>query len=151
MLNINYGHNRELMEKCRALEEYSYFVDCVRRYTKEYPNRLETAISKAIDECIEKEILLEILKSQRGEIVETVLSSFNRELYERNLKEEAAEEALEKGRAEGREEGRVENISVFISTCQELGASKEQTLEKVANLLKDKTKAIEYVNQYWQE
>ena len=26
MLNINYGHNQELMEKCRRLREYSQFV-----------------------------------------------------------------------------------------------------------------------------
>ena len=31
MLNINYGHNRELMEKCRRLKEYAIFVDRVRK------------------------------------------------------------------------------------------------------------------------
>ena len=30
VLNINYGHNRELMGKCHALEEYSEFIE--RRY-----------------------------------------------------------------------------------------------------------------------
>ena len=29
-LNINYGHNRALMEKCRRLEEYAIFVHTVR-------------------------------------------------------------------------------------------------------------------------
>ena len=31
MLNINYGHNRELMEKCQRLKEYVIFVDMVRK------------------------------------------------------------------------------------------------------------------------
>ena len=30
-VNINYGHNRKLMEKCRRLEEYAIFVDMVRK------------------------------------------------------------------------------------------------------------------------
>ena len=30
MLNINYGHNRALMEKCLRLKEYAIFVDTVR-------------------------------------------------------------------------------------------------------------------------
>lgn len=36
MLNINYGHNYELMEKCRRLEEYSAFVaEVPKRWQKE--------------------------------------------------------------------------------------------------------------------
>ena len=34
MLNINYGHNQELMEKCRRLREYSQFVFIVREQKK---------------------------------------------------------------------------------------------------------------------
>ena len=34
MLNINYGHNRALLEKCRRLKEYAIFVDRVRRNLK---------------------------------------------------------------------------------------------------------------------
>ena len=30
MLNINYGHNKQLMEKCRILEEYSRLVSVIR-------------------------------------------------------------------------------------------------------------------------
>lgn len=30
MLNINCGHNKQLMEKCRVLEEYSQFVAATR-------------------------------------------------------------------------------------------------------------------------
>lgn len=31
LLNINYGHNRELMEKCRKLKEYATFIYYIRR------------------------------------------------------------------------------------------------------------------------
>lgn len=32
MLNINYGHNKEIMEKCKRLEEYAVFVAVIRRH-----------------------------------------------------------------------------------------------------------------------
>ena len=41
MLNINYGHNQELMEKCRRLREYSQFVFIVREQKKMYEDTIE--------------------------------------------------------------------------------------------------------------
>lgn len=61
LLNINYGHNRELMEKCRRLEEYALFIAIVRKYQKDKRYNLEDAITLAIDECVEKGILEDIL------------------------------------------------------------------------------------------
>ena len=34
-LNINDGHNRELMEQCHTLKEYAQYVTRVRSYAKE--------------------------------------------------------------------------------------------------------------------
>ena len=34
MLNINYGYNKELMERCKPLKEYAIFVDTIRKYLK---------------------------------------------------------------------------------------------------------------------
>lgn len=96
MLNINYGKNRELMEKCRRLEEYAIFVAKVRKYVAENKERSECAITQAIDECIAEGILADILKEQKAEVLELVLSTFNKELYEQGLKEAAVQEANEK-------------------------------------------------------
>lgn len=93
LLNINYGQNRELMEKCRRLEEYAIFVETVRKYKKE-DYSLKKAIILAIDECIEKGILLDILTKERNEVVAVVLETFNKELYEKNLKEDAYEDGV---------------------------------------------------------
>jgi len=35
MLNINYGRNRELMDHCRPLNDYSQFVETMRRLKSE--------------------------------------------------------------------------------------------------------------------
>ncbi|MBQ2986549.1 MAG: hypothetical protein IJE23_03605 [Tyzzerella sp.] len=96
MLNINYGKNRELLENCRRLEEYCIFVAKVREYaTADIENR-ELAIIRAIDECIEAGILADILIEQKAEVLELMLTTFNKELYEQGLKEEGAREADER-------------------------------------------------------
>ena len=92
MLNINHGHNKELMEKCRRLEEYSIFVAKVREYAKCYTERLDIAITKAIDDCIADNILKEFLIERKSEVLEMVLYSFDKELYEKDLKQIAYEE-----------------------------------------------------------
>ena len=51
-LNINEGHNRELMEQCQILREYAHKV---RNYTKEM--ELDAAVENAVNECIQEEIL----------------------------------------------------------------------------------------------
>jgi len=96
MLNINYGRNKELLNKCRRLEEYAIFVAKVRQYATEDIEKRESAISRAIDECIEEGILADVLKEQKAEVLELVLTTFNRELYEQGLKEDATKEANEK-------------------------------------------------------
>ena len=66
MLNINYGHNQELMKHCRRLEEYSIFVQCVREYIQSEPS-VEDALEKAIDTCIHQDVLADFLKKHRDE------------------------------------------------------------------------------------
>ena len=49
---------------------------------------IEDAVDEAIDRCIEENILKELLPKCRGEVRDMVLTTFNKELYERDLKEE---------------------------------------------------------------
>ena len=107
MLNINYGHNQELMKHCRRLEEYSIFVQCVREYIQSEPS-VEDALEKAIDTCIHQNVLADFLKKHRAEVTNMILTTYDKDLYEKTLKEDAREEGLMEGRARGREEGRVE-------------------------------------------
>ena len=50
MLNINAGHNEELMNNCHVLWEYAEYVARVRKYAAEMP--LNEAVELAITECI---------------------------------------------------------------------------------------------------
>ena len=96
MLNINYGHNQELMKHCRRLEEYSIFVQCVREYIQSEPS-VEDALEKAIDTCINQDVLADFLKKHRAEVTNMILTTYDKDLYEKTLKEDAREEGLESG------------------------------------------------------
>ena len=85
--NINYGHNKELMENCHILKEYAQFVDKVRRYNKEL-NDIRAAIDKTIQECIDEGILKDFLSAHRAEVFNVCLTEYDEEIVKRDLREE---------------------------------------------------------------
>ena len=80
-VNINYGHNKELMNKCRRLHDYSYFVACVRKYLRMGLSRRDAVVA-AVDECIKKGILADIRAEVRAELDDLLFK--NEELYLKN-------------------------------------------------------------------
>lgn len=138
MLNINYGHNKELMEKCRRLEEYAIFVAKLRVYAKEFPGRLDIAITKAIDDCIIEGVLKDFLIERKSEVLEMVLYSFDKELYEKDLKQIAFEE--------GEQMGQLNKLVTLVQKKLQKGDSVEkisddlmesiETIQKIVDSLK---------------
>lgn len=131
MLNINYGNNLELMEKCRRLEEYAIFVATVRKYVLNEKMSHGEAITCAIDECIQSGILVDILMKQRSEVVMYILESFDKEIYERDLRAEAI--------AEGRAEGRATFLKELISKKLQKG----KNVAEIAEVLEEPIEIIE--------
>ena len=91
MLNINHGKNRELMKKCRVLEEYALFVETSRQYLAEGMEKQE-ALNQAIDYCIDHDILSEFLRRYRAEVLGMLLEEFDVDKYERSLREEGQDQ-----------------------------------------------------------
>ena len=119
MLNINLGHNREIMEKCRTLKEYSIFVAEVRKGTADgYP--LKEAIERAVDRCIEENILKDILTKNRAEVTNMVLTEYDEERHIANEKKISLEEGLRIGREEGLRVGRDEGLKAGEQRMNEL-------------------------------
>lgn len=97
MLNINYGHNRALMEKCHRLKEYAIFVDTVRENLKK-PLPLREAVTEAVDMCIRNNVLRDILIDQKAEVIQMVLETFDQEKYEKAMHQEGYEDGYQDGR-----------------------------------------------------
>ena len=90
-LNINAGHNRELLSRCRILNEYALFNDKVQRYLRESGD-IQKAVPKAIDDCIEEGVLTDFLSREKAEVRAMTIYEFNEEQFIRDLREEGREE-----------------------------------------------------------
>ena len=123
VLNINFVKNRELMEACRKLYEYSYFVSEVQGLLQEGMS-LETAIDRTVRRCIRENILKEFLEKHRAEVKNVILTEFDEELYRQLVYKEGRED----GEAAGLTEGRRRDV---LELLEELGPVPEELREKI--------------------
>ena len=149
MLNINFGHNKELMEKCRTLREYSQYVDRVRKYAKRM--RIEEAVERAVTECTREGILADFLSSQRAEVIAVSIFEYNEEEEMRKIRASEYKNGKEDGIAQGIKQGIEQGIEQgMVETCKELGVSFEQTVARLKLRLGiSEQEAQEKVRHYW--
>lgn len=125
MLNINYGHNTALMEKCRNLRDYAVLISEIRqKLSQGMP--LEPAVADTVDECIRKGILHDILVKNKVEVISMILTSFDQEEYEKTIRDESYEEGLERGLEQGLERGRHDGIRQVILSMLKKGLSTDE-------------------------
>ncbi len=101
--NINWGHNKELMKACRLLGEYAEYVEQVRVFARTMP--FKEAVEKAVDYCIEHEVLSEFLSKNRAEAVEMCIFEFDEEKYMEMERNSAYQSGFESGQKKGFENG----------------------------------------------
>ena len=145
VLNVNYGQNKELMERCKTLKEYAQFIAIIRRNLATGMKHQE-AVEQAIDKCVQNDILAEILRKNRSEIMNSILTEWNENEYREFLKEESWKDGHESGKLEGMREGIIE----MIKLCQEFQVPQNETLLKIKNAfsLEDED-ARHYIDEYW--
>lgn len=131
MININPGYNTGIMEKCKPLYEYSYFIDAVYRNVKIY-DILEEAIDKAVDQCVNENILADILLSHKAEVKDMILTEFNEEEYIDMVKAESKAEGIEIGKTKGIEIGKTKGIEIGKTEGIEIG-KKQLILEMITD------------------
>ena len=96
VININSDKAHGILDKCGILKEYSQFISTVRKYSEE-----ESAIKKAIKECIEKGILADYLKRKGSEVENMLIAEYSYEEDMQVKQEEARQEGIWQGRREG--------------------------------------------------
>ena len=101
VININSDKHHELLEKCRVLKEYSLFVETARKYQKE-----KAPLTKAIKECIEKDILADYLLKKSNEVINMLMAEYDYETDIEVQREEAMEKGYDSGLIEGEKIGR---------------------------------------------
>ena len=153
MLNINKGHNPDILGKCQALSQYSDFVAKVKENYQTMP--IEEAVDKAVQYAISNNYLDGFFKKHREGIMLSCLTEFNEEVFRKGIHEEGFAEGREAGLAEGHEaglaEGRKAAIITSIQILREVNISKETVLQQIMEkyeLTKEETEKV--VNSHWE-
>ena len=107
MYNINYGHNKEILEACKPLMEYSWFVEEIRKIKKN-GNEIGIAVDLVLDSMSEDFVIRQFLLENRAEVKDVFLTEYNEQKTMAAFRDEGYKEGRVEGRAEGREEGRAE-------------------------------------------
>ena len=128
-LNINRGHNLELMEQCRVLKEYAQYVERVRRYVGKMG--LDAAVHRAVGECIQEGILTEFLRQNRSEVEAVSIFEYDKEEEERKLREAEYEAGREEGRESGLRDGELQKARKVTMALSE----RNMPLEEIAQIV----------------
>ena len=93
----------------------------------------------AVNESIRNDVLAAILRKNRGEIVNSILTEWDEEDYRDYLKEEGIKIGEERGK-----------IETTIEMCQEFRFSKEDTMDRIIKKFSLKEEdAKKYMEKYW--
>ena len=135
MLNVNSGHNKELMKMSHTLWEYAEYTARVREYAEVM--ELEEAVERAIEECIQEGILKEFLEKNRAEAKNMSIFEYDQE---KHIKQER-EEAWEEGRKEGKKAGERD----MLLKLAEKKLRKGKTIAEIAEELEESEKTIKEI------
>lgn len=132
MLNVNDGHNKELMEHCKTLKEYAQYVARVRKYVIQDIS-LEEAVAHAVDECIEEGILKEFLMKNKAEVIKVSIYEYDKEFEEKKLRKAEYEAGVEFGE---------QNL---LKRLVERKLEKGKSVEKIADELEEEVTTIQQI------
>ncbi len=135
--NINNGKNVPLLSKCQTLREYMYFVDMVRK-NNEISGNLEDAIEKAINQCMEENVLRDFLAQHREEVMHVMTLDYT---FERRLEMQRAE-AIEDGERIGKEIGKKIGKEEKLSEQIRKKIQKGKPLDQIADELEEVPETI---------
>ena len=136
MININLPAKHEILEECRPLYEYAWFIQRVREYQEEELGRDES-IRKAILDCQREGIFAEFVREHGTEAVNMLYTQFNMD----DALDVRYEEGVEDGRAEGETEGELRLLIRLV--CAKL--HRGDTPDKIAEDLLADPKQIDRI------
>jgi hypothetical protein len=140
VLNINPGFNRELMKKCKMLQDYSIYVNKVRTYREALP--LAQAVEKTIDDCIAEDVLREFLLKNRAEVTKMSIFEYNEEQHMQMERRDAMADGIQIGIQRGEHLTFIRQIQKKLArsmSTEEIADALEADpvyVQKIAELLK---------------
>nr|WP_044957746.1 Rpn family recombination-promoting nuclease/putative transposase [Treponema denticola] len=138
VININRQNRHPVLENCRTMQEYSIFVETVRKW-KEIDS--QNGFEKAVEECIENNILREYLKRKTKEVLNMLLAEYD---YETDIAVQRAEEreiAFAQGISQGISQGSYQTKLETARILKQLGDSVKKIMQ-ATGLSQEEVEAI---------
>ena len=132
VININLPAGHTILQQCRPLYEYSWFIQKVKEHLQEGCER-DFAITLAIKDCEEAGIFAEFVREHGSEAVNMLFTQFNME--------DALEVRYEEGFEDGEQQGQVLKLVELV--CRKL--QKGKTAESIAEELDEPVQMIEKI------
>ena len=149
VLNINFGSNKELMESCRPLMEYAYFVQKVKAYSKEHQR--DEAIEYAVNDCIKEDILKEILIKNRAEVVDMLLTEYDEEKRIRIMEKQIEIERQEKEIAVQQAKKEQQEKEMAVQQAKKEQKEKEMAIQRAIDAEKREEEYQQQIQQLQQQ
>ena len=96
MININYGHNAKIMNACKPLEEYAWFVDRIRK-NGDTLSASEEAVDNALDSMPDDFLIKNFLITNKAEVKSMCITEYNEAKTFAALRKEERAEGIEIG------------------------------------------------------
>ncbi len=125
-ININYGHNKKLLEKSKTLSDYSFFVECIRKHLRN--KSLKRAVVAAVNECISKDVLKDFLQEYKAEVIAMSIYEYNEEYARKAFYEDGQEDGYKRGIEQGMKRGK---LMLVIPLILDGILSKEEAAERM--------------------
>ena len=124
VININYGHNKDLMRKCERLEEYSRFIQILNE-CKQKEKDIKKATYMAVEQGIAEGILEDILIRQKAEVCAMILTEYNEKRHMKTL----YQDGYDSGYGNGYESGKLEEQKKMIRYFLKKDMSEKEIME----------------------
>ena len=136
LLNISGTNNRKLKDACRTLRDYAVYTDKIRMYTETM--ELPEAVDRAINECIEEDVLRDFLMEHKAEARAMSIFEYDQE---RHMQQER-EAGIEKGRRQGEEQLLCRLVKKNLSrgmSISEIAEVLDETEERIREIAASET------------
>ena len=142
---ININKDVHILNKCKTLRDYMTFVNKVRFKMGVEGDDVRIAVTEAIDECIDEDILVDFFEQHREEVVEVSIYDYDEEEVRRVLAEEYAQEYAQKVAEEVSEKAFAEGEQTMMINQIIKKVKKSKTLETIASELEEEEADIKPV------
>ena len=142
VININYNKDNKLLENCKPLQEYTLFVEAVRRHIR---FDRENGFKNAIKECIRNDILRDYLERKSREVMNMLIAEYDYDTDIAVQREESLRIGIQQGIAQGIQQGfsdgAHQNALQNAGNLKRLGVSIE-IIAKATGLTKEEVERV---------